>query len=208
MSASEQASVYNDFKHSFRPREAGYDLRAATRSLGSDFAYARHSARAQYSVRVHKEYISASFTAGLMNGRAPLFDRFILGNANTLRGYNKYDVALQPRRQYQGAPLSGGRSHQRPQAGQLFLPRGISIARGTGRTIVYPGDEFLDASAAEIRSVMALCHARVRRVMLVANQQVSRRRSVVNYLSAHRHVVLRHCIRLGWNRNPRVLFRR
>jgi hypothetical protein len=79
--------------------EAGYDLRAATRSLGSDFAYARHSVKAQYSVRVHKEYVSAAFTAGLMNGRAPLFDRFVLGNANTLRGYNKYDVA----------PLGGNR---------------------------------------------------------------------------------------------------
>jgi len=79
--------------------EAGYDLRAATRSLGSDFAYSRHFMRAHYSVRVEKEFISATFTGGVMNGRAPLFDRFVLGNANTLRGYNKYDVA----------PLGGNR---------------------------------------------------------------------------------------------------
>lgn len=79
--------------------EAGYHLRAATRSLGSDFAYSRHAFDARYGLDYGDDHIAAAFTAGYLTGRAPLFDRFILGNSTTLRGYNKYDVA----------PLGGGR---------------------------------------------------------------------------------------------------
>ena len=33
-----------------------------------------------------------SAAAGVMDGRAPLFDRFVLGNSSTLRGWNKFDL--------------------------------------------------------------------------------------------------------------------
>ncbi|MBL8175132.1 MAG: BamA/TamA family outer membrane protein [Bryobacterales bacterium] len=79
--------------------EAGYNLRAATRSLESDFAYSRHSIQVLYSFRQGKDSIRASFVGGALTGRAPLFDRFLLGNSQSLRGYNKYDVA----------PLGGNR---------------------------------------------------------------------------------------------------
>jgi len=79
--------------------EAGYHLRAATNSLGSDFAYTRHGFEAAYGLRHGKERLLATMTAGVLGGRAPLFDRFVLGNSTTLRGYNKYDVA----------PLGGSR---------------------------------------------------------------------------------------------------
>ncbi len=79
--------------------EAGYNLRAATRSLESDFSYNRHSIQMQYAFRMGKDSIRASFVGGALTGRAPLFDRFLLGNSQTLRGYNKYDVA----------PLGGNR---------------------------------------------------------------------------------------------------
>ena len=42
---------------------------------------------------------SVSFLAGAMNGRAPLFERFTLGDSRTLRGWSKFDVA----------PLGGSR---------------------------------------------------------------------------------------------------
>lgn len=77
-------------KHSV---EAGYNLRAATRSLNSDFAYTRHSVDTRYTADIGNDHITAEFTAGYLTGRAPLFDRFMLGNSTTLRGYNKYDVA-------------------------------------------------------------------------------------------------------------------
>lgn len=79
--------------------EAGYDLRAATRSLDSDFAYSRHFFHAEYAFRQSGNSIRASFVGGALTGRAPLFDRFLLGNSQTLRGYNKFDIA----------PLGGNR---------------------------------------------------------------------------------------------------
>jgi outer membrane protein assembly factor BamA len=79
--------------------DAGYHLRAATRSLNSDFSYTRHTFDAYYQFEHGKEAVAAGFTAGYLAGRAPLFERFVLGNANTLRGWNKFDVA----------PLGGSR---------------------------------------------------------------------------------------------------
>ena len=31
-------------------------------------------------------------TTGVVTGRAPLFERFVLGNGSTLRGWNKYEL--------------------------------------------------------------------------------------------------------------------
>jgi outer membrane protein assembly factor BamA len=31
-------------------------------------------------------------TGGIISGRAPLYERFYLGNSSTLRGWNKYDL--------------------------------------------------------------------------------------------------------------------
>ena len=33
-----------------------------------------------------------NFQAGLLSGRAPLLERFTLGNSRTLRGWNRFDV--------------------------------------------------------------------------------------------------------------------
>ncbi len=85
--------------HGLHIVEAGYNLRAATQSLDSDFIYTRHSFHGRYQFRKGKESISGAFTGGALAGRAPLFERFVLGNSTTLRGYNKYDVA----------PLGGSR---------------------------------------------------------------------------------------------------
>ena len=59
--------------------DAGYGLRAATRSLDSDYAYTRHAVTAEYKGEVRNNSFSVSFLAGAMNGRAPLFERFTLG---------------------------------------------------------------------------------------------------------------------------------
>jgi hypothetical protein len=72
--------------------DSHYDLRSATRTLDSDFVYTRHSASFQYSWRGRREEIITSFQGGRIYGRAPLFERFALGNSRTLRGWNKYDV--------------------------------------------------------------------------------------------------------------------
>ena len=73
--------------------EGGYSLRAATSSLDSDFVYARHALDGRWWMKHNKDTLVVSFAGGLMTGRAPLFERFVLGNSTTLRGYNKYDIA-------------------------------------------------------------------------------------------------------------------
>jgi Omp85 superfamily domain len=79
--------------------EGGYSLRAATNSLDSDFVYTRHAIDGRWWMHRNKDTLTASFTGGFLGGRAPLFERFVLGNSTTLRGYSKYDVA----------PLGGNR---------------------------------------------------------------------------------------------------
>jgi len=72
--------------------DAGYSLRAATNFLGSDFAYARHLGDAHYSYSWGNSQIADDLTMGEIAGRAPLFERFILGNSTLLRGWNRFEL--------------------------------------------------------------------------------------------------------------------
>ncbi|HUO30403.1 MAG TPA: BamA/TamA family outer membrane protein [Bryobacteraceae bacterium] len=72
--------------------DAGYSLRAATNLLGSDFAYARHQGDVGYVYSWGHSQIQDSLTAGVITGRAPLFERFMLGNSTLLRGWNRFDL--------------------------------------------------------------------------------------------------------------------
>jgi outer membrane protein assembly factor BamA len=80
--------------------DAGYSLRVATKALGSDYAYTRHAVHARYAFRHESQSVEVALQAGVIYGRAPLFERFVLGNSSTLRGWNKYDLA----------PLGGNRA--------------------------------------------------------------------------------------------------
>ena len=72
--------------------DAGYNLRAATKSLGSDLGYTRHAVNARYGFKHDHQSVEVALVAGVILGRAPLFERFVLGNSGTLRGWNKYDI--------------------------------------------------------------------------------------------------------------------
>lgn len=72
--------------------EAGYNLRAATRTLDSDYVYARHAFTAAWRYYQGRQALRAEFQGGLIGGRAPLFERFVLGNSSTLRGWSKWDL--------------------------------------------------------------------------------------------------------------------
>ncbi len=72
--------------------DANYNLRAATKLLSSDFVYARHRWQARYMLTRGKNVVIDDLTGGIITGRAPLFERFVLGNSTTLRGWNKYDL--------------------------------------------------------------------------------------------------------------------
>ncbi len=71
---------------------ASYSLRAATRALDSDFVYVRHLARASYTFKRGRNVLTDEVLVGLISGQAPIFERFVLGNASTLRGWNKFDL--------------------------------------------------------------------------------------------------------------------
>ena len=72
--------------------DAGYNLRAATTSLGSDLSYTRQMLNARYGYRHQHQSVDVTLVAGVIYGNAPLFERFVLGNSTTLRGWNKYDL--------------------------------------------------------------------------------------------------------------------
>ena len=72
--------------------DANYSLRAATRALGSDFVYGRHRFEVRYAVYRGRHAVLDDLSSGVIYGRAPLFERFVLGNSTTLRGWNKFDL--------------------------------------------------------------------------------------------------------------------
>jgi hypothetical protein len=72
--------------------DAGYNLHAATSFLDSDYAYTRHRAGFRYMLTHGKTVLIEDATGGVITGRAPLFERFYLGNSSTLRGWNKYEL--------------------------------------------------------------------------------------------------------------------
>jgi outer membrane protein assembly factor BamA len=105
--------------------EAGYGLRAATRTLDSDFVYTRHTWAFSYTLWHGNHKLSEQFQAGVIAGNAPMFERFVLGNTSTLRGWNKYDIA----------PLGGNRmAHNsveyRYRAFEIFYDTGACWTRG------------------------------------------------------------------------------
>jgi hypothetical protein len=72
--------------------DAGYSLRAATKMLGTDLAYTRHAVNVRYDFRHDRQSVEVALVAGMISGQAPLFERFVLGNSSTLRGWNRYDI--------------------------------------------------------------------------------------------------------------------
>lgn len=72
--------------------DASYSVEAATHALGSDADYTRHYVRARYRFHHVHNLLEIGFLAGKITGIAPLFDRFVLGNSSTLRGWDKYQI--------------------------------------------------------------------------------------------------------------------
>ncbi len=71
---------------------AGYSLRAGARSLGSDYAYARHTMMFRYEIRSGRQIASEEVFGGFISGNAPMFERYILGSSETLRGWDRYVI--------------------------------------------------------------------------------------------------------------------
>ena len=72
--------------------DAGYNLRAATRIFNSDRVFARHAWNVRYTFERDHNTVVVGFLAGVISGQAPLFERFVAGNSQVLRGWNKWDL--------------------------------------------------------------------------------------------------------------------
>jgi outer membrane protein assembly factor BamA len=83
---------WRDADDNIQDVDAAYTLRAATRMLGASAAYTKHAAHVRYTYRHERQLVEVALKAGVIYGQAPLFERFVLGNTSTLRGWSKDDL--------------------------------------------------------------------------------------------------------------------
>jgi hypothetical protein len=72
--------------------DADYNVRVASRLMATDFVYVRHGLTVRYALRHGRHVISDRLTAGVLAGRAPFLERFVLGNSTYLRGWNRFEI--------------------------------------------------------------------------------------------------------------------
>jgi hypothetical protein len=72
--------------------DADCSLHTATRLLNSDYAYSARTAGVRYQFHIGKHTVIDNAWGGYITGVAPLSDRFVLGNSEYLRGWNKYEI--------------------------------------------------------------------------------------------------------------------
>ncbi len=71
---------------------ASYGVRSGTGILESDAIFTRQYADAKYTLKHGNQTLKLGYLGGSIGGSAPMFERLVLGNAETLRGWNKFDV--------------------------------------------------------------------------------------------------------------------
>jgi hypothetical protein len=71
---------------------ASYGMRAGVRAFETDADFTRQTGQARYRFRRDHNTVEVGFLAGAIHGNAPLFEKFVAGNATTLRGWNKFDL--------------------------------------------------------------------------------------------------------------------
>jgi hypothetical protein len=72
--------------------DADCTLHTATRALNGNYAYSARTAGVRYQRHSGKHTVTDNAWGGYISGLAPLSDRFVLGNAEYLRGWNKYEI--------------------------------------------------------------------------------------------------------------------
>jgi len=113
--------------------DAQVQLRAGTRSLESDVVYQRYLAQGSYEFDLGRHQATVTGMAGHINGDAPLFERFTLGDTRTLRGWDKYTIN----------PAGGSRMYY---ASLEYAYSGISVFLDVGSVWDHPGDAHVRVS--------------------------------------------------------------
>jgi len=110
--------------------EAVFTLRSGVEALSSDLIYKRYFLTGRYRYERGRSEVLVSASTGAItpdDNRAPLFERFTLGDSTTLRGWNKYDIA----------PLGGDRM---VETSLEYRNRGLAVFFDAGSV----GDEGAD----------------------------------------------------------------
>jgi hypothetical protein len=71
---------------------ASYSVRSAIRAFETDADFTRQMAQARYRYKRDRNTVDVGFISGTINGNAPLWEKFVAGNATVLRGWNKFDL--------------------------------------------------------------------------------------------------------------------
>jgi hypothetical protein len=133
---------------------AGYTVHAAAKSIGSDFVYTSHYFEGRYIHRRKAALFKLDARGGLINGDAPLFERFSIGNTETARGWNKFDIAPLGTTRMFHTSLEAGHKAVRMfyDAGSVWdAGQGVKVRNSVGVTIGAGdkrGEGFLTIAAA------------------------------------------------------------
>jgi hypothetical protein len=71
---------------------ASYSLRAGIRAFETDADFTRQMGQARYRYKHNRNTVDVGFISGEIKGNAPLWEKFVAGNATVLRGWNKFDL--------------------------------------------------------------------------------------------------------------------
>jgi outer membrane protein assembly factor BamA len=72
--------------------DSNYEFKTAFQGLGSDYIYTKHRWQGGYTWTKGHQSISDVVTAGYISGRAPVYERFVVGTSSLLRGWNRYEI--------------------------------------------------------------------------------------------------------------------
>jgi outer membrane protein assembly factor BamA len=72
--------------------DSTYEFKSALRDLGSNYVYTKHRWQGGYNWTKGHHTVTDVFTAGYISGRAPVYERFVVGTSSLLRGWNRYEI--------------------------------------------------------------------------------------------------------------------
>jgi hypothetical protein len=72
--------------------DVSFTTRAGASSLQSDLIYQRYFVRGDYAVGSDRQQVVVSAMGGGIDGDAPMFERFAIGDTRTLRGWDKWAI--------------------------------------------------------------------------------------------------------------------
>ncbi len=84
-----QTGTTEDYLQTF---DSTYEFKSAFHGIGSDYIYSKQRWQGGYNWTKGHHSISDVVTAGYISGRAPVYERFVVGTSSLLRGWNRYEI--------------------------------------------------------------------------------------------------------------------